>query len=126
MPKRKTGLRRLPSSFDAISLGERLRWSGAGPCIEAHVEFDPEAWGMVWPSWEVWAEVYGKCREDLLAQRAQRPNLPAPNSELLFEAILAGEDPEEVLAELRREEELNDPRLAMGLGTPIKGGTVDV
>ena len=113
MPKRRTRIHRLPSSFDAISLGERLRWSRGRPCIEANVEPQPESWGLVWPSWAAWAEVYGKCREAFLAYCAERPNRTAPDSERLYEAILADKDPEEVLAELRREEAENDPRLNM-------------
>lgn len=126
MVKRRAGVRRLPSSFEAISLGERLRWSGGNPSIEeAGVELEPGYWGMVWPSWAAWAEAYRQCRDDFLAHCAQRPNLPAPNSERLYEAILAGRDPEEVLSQIRREEAENDPRVAMGFVTPIKGGTSD-
>ena len=112
MPRRKGGVRRLPQTFDAINLGEQLAWSRGQPCIEAHVEPQPESWGLVWPSWAAWAEVYGKCREAFLAQRAQR-NLPTPGSERLYEAIQVGQDPEEVLQELRREGAENDPRLKM-------------
>ena len=122
MPKRRTGLRRLPSSFESISLSERLRWSCGGPCIEGNIKLAPESQIMVWPSWEAWAEVYGRCREAFLAECAQRPNLPAPDSERLYEAFLLGKDPEPVAAELRRKELENDPRVAMGFGGPAVQG----
>ena len=83
MPRRKGGVRRVPQSFDSISIGEQLRWSVGGPCIEGNVELQPGSPILVWPSWQAWVEVYMRCREDFLAHRAQRPHLPTPDSERL-------------------------------------------
>ena len=121
MPRRKGGVRRLPQSFDAIGLGERLAWSGCGPCVEGDgTTLEPGSPTMVWPNWTAWFEVYSKCREAFLAERSKRPNLPAPGSERLYRAILDGRDPEEVVQELWLERALSDPRPALfGLASPL-------
>ena len=125
MPRRRTSLRRLPQTFDAIGIGEQLAWSGCGPCIEGDgSRLEPESPTLVWPSWEAWAEVYGACREDFLAKRALR-DLPPPGSERIFAAIQAGKDPEDVVRELRLELALSDPRPAFFGLASIWGGKVD-
>ena len=93
--------------------------------VAGYIELEPGSPIMVWPSWEAWAETYARCREAFLAHLAQRPHLPAPDSERLYLAILDGRDLEEVLQELRRERELNDPRPAMWPLRPIQGGHGD-
>ena len=69
MPRRKDSRRRVPRDFAAISLGERTKWSVYGPYIQGEGVLEPGSPTLVWPSWELWAEVYGACREDFLAWR---------------------------------------------------------
>lgn len=111
MPRRRrAGLRRLPQAFEAIDLGERVRWAVYGPCIEGNVSVESGSGILVWPSWEAWAEVYRACREEILAS-LRAPEVPA--SELLYQTIQAGRDLKAVLVELKQEQEVHDPRLTL-------------
>ena len=119
MPRKKrVPKRRVPMDFTAIDGPERLRWAIGGPLIAGNFEpvhrVDGEEradWHpTVWASWAEWADVYERCREQYLATRAERPHLGVPDSEPIYAAIRAGEDPHEVIAALWRERHANDPR----------------
>ena len=75
------------------------------------IDEDPRAaQGMtVYPSWTAWSDFYSRVRMQYL-ESLRAPEVPA--SERLYQGIQAGRNPEEVLEELRREPELNDPRLS--------------
>ncbi|MCH7793494.1 MAG: hypothetical protein IID31_14600, partial [Planctomycetes bacterium] len=54
--------------------------------------------------------VYERCRAQYLATPAGHPHRDVPDSEPIYAAIRAGEDPDEVIAALWRERHANDPR----------------
>ena len=97
---------RVPDGFESLSGLELIHWSVYGPMID---ENPRAASGMtVYPSWTAWADFYGRVRTEFLASLRE-----VPASERLYKAIQAGRDPEAVVVELKRERELNDPRLIL-------------
>ena len=121
MSKRRKSRRILKfEGLSAIPEYELCQWMARGP----------EIGGELWPSWGDWRAVYELCRGELLSkirtrretqmlspiiarQLGGRPPV-VPACERLYQAILAGEDPDQVKAQIRREVELNDPRKLLG------------
>ena len=119
--KKRVPKRRVPVDFRAIDGPERLRWTTGGPLIAGNFKPVHRVDGgegadwhpMVWASWAEWADVYERCRAQYLAAPAGHPHRGVPDSEPIYAAIRAGEDPDEVLAALWRERHANDPRVAL-------------
>ena len=84
----------------------------AGNLESVHLEEVEEEYlpSMVWASWAEWADAYERCRAQYLATPAGHPHRDVPDSEPIYAAIRAGEDPDEVIAALWRERHANDPR----------------
>lgn len=123
--KRRSPRRRLPGHFSNIGITEQVRWSIGQIHIEGRVtfsadhEYDPN--DVVYESWLEWLKVYETCRLDYLASR--RPSMKEPVSEKLFRAINEGIDPESVLADLKAEDDANDPRRML---KDIKSNSADI
>ena len=109
MPTKRTrrGRHRLPSGFESVGIPELISWSTTGPTVSD----DPPSSSRVtvYPDWAAWAEFYGRVREQYMASQ-RGPGVPAV--ERLYEAILAGKDPEEESAAISRDNAENDPRKA--------------
>ena len=106
----RKGRHRLPSGFEAVGKLEQIQWAVYGPVIGE----DPRTVSgvTVYATWEIWATFYGLCRETYLSE--QRHSSEELACERLYAAIQVGRDPEEVLAELEREQESHDPRHILG------------
>ena len=106
--KRRKSKTRTPSGLMEISPPELIHWAVYGPMIGGH----DHPGHTVWPDWETWAEFYGRIRNEYLAGRRHAPVA----AERLYEAIVAGNDPDMVYEELERERRENDPRKILGGG----------
>ena len=113
MPRRRGALRRIPKGFESVRLLEQNEWAVHGPTIDENPGADSQT--TVYPDWQTWAEFYGQVREEYLNSR-RAPGEPA--CERLYQAILAGRDPDQERADIVRELYENDPRIAMGFVRP--------
>ncbi len=118
--KRKS--RRIPKAqgLADIPKNELAQWKVYGPMI-----------GDKYESWQEWTEVYKNCREELLARIEERlkclmsnPALKKelgerehrpPACERIYQAILAGQDPDQVKNQIAKELEEEDPRKRLGV-----------
>ena len=95
---RKRGLRRLPTDFAAIGPGEVTRWNLGQILVAGEITLRRGSTGLtIWPSWSTWVVVYERCREAFLRWYAERHPGQMPGAELLYEAILEGHDPADVV-----------------------------
>ena len=110
--KRRQPKRRLPAGLAEISLCERTLWHCAGPLLEAdRVALRDHSMYHVWQDWPTWATFYGEVRLELYANRPWRRETSC--AERLYEAFVAGEDPEAVRVAMRAEAAMRDPRRAL-------------
>ena len=122
MKRKRVARRPAPSGLAQIRVLELIHWAAYGPVVG-------DGPGE-WPSWQEWADVYARCREAWLAQLAERraaqlgidklaeqmidEPVQVPAAERIYQAMLRGEDPDELQREIGRELFENDPREHLG------------